>query len=169
VAVIRVRQLACALLNISAGLNVAHIPYRGSAPAMQDLIAGRIDYQCTSVTAAVAQIESKTVTAIAILSRRRSPILPDLASAQEQGLDSLDASVWFAFFFPKRTPALIVQKLHDATVAAMNSPAVQNRLRDIGVDLVAPERRSSEYLQKFMEKEIEMWAAVIKTANIKAE
>jgi tripartite-type tricarboxylate transporter receptor subunit TctC len=77
--------------------------------------------------------------------------------------------VWFAFFFPKRTPALIVQKLHDATVAAMNSPSVQNRLRDIGVDLVAPERRSSEYLQKFVEKEIEMCAAAIKTANIKVE
>jgi tripartite-type tricarboxylate transporter receptor subunit TctC len=162
-------HLACALLNTSAGINVVHIPYRGSAPAMQDLIAGRIDYQCTSVTAAIAQIESKTVKAIATLSRSRSPILPDLASAQEQGLDSFDASVWFAFFFPKGTPALIVQKLHDATVAAINSPSVQTRLRDIGVDLVAPERRSSEYLQKFVEKEIEMWAAVVKTAGIKAE
>jgi tripartite-type tricarboxylate transporter receptor subunit TctC len=97
-------HLACALLNTSAGINVAHIPYRGSAPAMQDLIAGRIDYQCTSVTAAIAQIESKTVTAIAMLSRSRSPILPDLASAQEQGLDSFDAVCGSLFSFQNALP-----------------------------------------------------------------
>lgn len=162
-------HLACALLNAAIGINVTHIPYRGSAPAMQDLIAGRIDYQCTTVAAAMAQIESKTVTAVATLSKSRSPILPDIATAQEQGLDGFDASVWFGFFFPKHAPALIVQKLHDATLVTMNSPSVQNRLKDIGVDLVGPDRRLPQYLQRFVEKEIEKWAAVIKTANIREE
>jgi tripartite-type tricarboxylate transporter receptor subunit TctC len=103
-------HLACALLNNAIGINVAHIPYRGSAPAMQDLIAGRIDYQCATVAAAIAQIESKTVTPIAMLSQTRSPILPDLASAQEQGLDNFDASAWFAFLFSKRHSRLDYSK-----------------------------------------------------------
>ena len=162
-------HLACALLNAATGINVTHIPYRGSAPAMRDLIAGRIDYQCTTVTAAIAQIESNTVTAVATLSKARSPILPGIPTAHEQGLGDFDASVWFGFFFPKLAAELIVQKLHDATLATMNSPSVQNRLRDIGVDLVAPDRRSPQYLQRFVEREIEKWAAVIKTANIKEE
>jgi tripartite-type tricarboxylate transporter receptor subunit TctC len=162
-------HLACGLLNNALGIDVAHIPYRGSAPAMQDLIAGRIDYQCATVAASISQIEGKTVTPIAILSPSRSPILPELASAQEQGLENFDASAWFGFFFPKGTSDAIVQKLHDATVVAMNSPTVQTRLRELGVDLVAPERRSSRYLQEFVESEIQKWAAVIKKANISTQ
>jgi tripartite-type tricarboxylate transporter receptor subunit TctC len=160
-------HLACALLNVAIGINVTHIPYRGSAPAMQDLIAGRIDYQCTTVAAAIAQIESKLVTAVATLSKTRSPILPDVATAHEQDLDGFDASVWFAFFFPKHVPEPIVPKLHDTTVAVMNSPSLQNRLRDIGVDVVAADRQSPQYLQRLVETEIEKWAAVVRTANIK--
>src|SRR5262249_58674919 len=107
--------------------------YRSANPAMQDLLAGRIDYLCTIAANVIAHFESKTMKPIAILSRERSPRLPALATAHEQGVD-LDASTWFAFFLPKATPAAIVQKLHDATVAAMNMPAVQERLRDIGND-----------------------------------
>ena len=162
-------HLACALFNVAAGINVTHIPYRSGTPAMQDLIAGRIDYYCSTVATAIAQIENNAIKPIAILSRARSPILPDLASAQEQGLDNLDASAWFAFFLPKGTSASIVKKLHDATVSAMDSPSVQNRLRDIGVDLVAPERRSPAYLQQFVKREIEKWATVIRAANIQSE
>jgi tripartite-type tricarboxylate transporter receptor subunit TctC len=163
-------HLACALLNNALGIDVAHIPYRGSAPAMQDLIAGRIDYQCATVAASISQIESKTVTPIAILSASRSPMLTELPSVQEQGgLENFDASAWFGFFFPKATSPAIVQKLHDATVVAMNSPSVQSRLRNMGVDLVAPERRSPKYLQEFVESEIQKWAAVIKKANINTQ
>ena len=95
--------------------------------------------------------------------------MAQLASAQEQGLENFDASAWFGFFFPKATSDAIVQKLHDATVVAMNSPSVQNRLRDMGVALVAPERRSPEYLQEFVESEIQKWAVVINKANINTQ
>jgi tripartite-type tricarboxylate transporter receptor subunit TctC len=162
-------HLACGSLNNVLGIDVTHIPYRGSAPAMQDLIAGRIDYQCATVAASISQIEGKTVTPIAILSTNRSLILAGLATAQEQGLKDFDASAWFGFFLPKATSNAIVQKLHDATIVAMNSSSVQNRLRDMGVDLVAPERRSPRYLQEFVESEIQKWAAVINKANIKAQ
>ena len=78
-------------------------------------------------------------------------------------------STWHAFFLPKGTPAPIVHKLNEATVAAMNIPAVQERLKELGADLAAPERRTPEYLQKFVEREIEKWAAPIKAAGLSAE
>jgi hypothetical protein len=108
----------------------------------QDLIAGRIDYQCPNTTVTLPQIESATIKPIAILTRDRSPILPDLASTHEQGLTDFEASIWYAFFLPKGTPAAIVRKLHDAAVATMETPSVRARLREIGATVVAPERRS---------------------------
>jgi tripartite-type tricarboxylate transporter receptor subunit TctC len=159
-------HLACLLVNATIGVNVTHVPYRGAAPAMQDLIAGRIDYQCPDTPIAISQIESKTVKAIAILTRDRSPSLPALASADEQGLANFAASNWFAVFLPKGTPAAIVQKLHDATVATIDTPAVQVRMREIGGDLVAPERRAPDYLQKFVASEIEKWAGPIRASGV---
>ena len=88
-----------------------------------------------------------------------------MPAAQEHGLD-VDAATWFAFFLPKGTPAAIVQKLHDVTVAAIETPAVQQRLKDIGADIVAPERRSPDYLGKFVAAEIERWAAPLKAAGV---
>jgi tripartite-type tricarboxylate transporter receptor subunit TctC len=162
-------HLTCALLNTAIGINATHIPYRGAAPALQDLIAGRIDYLCTIAPSAIPQIESKTVKAIALLSRERSSSLPTLASAQEQGLGGFDASTWFAFFFPKATPTAIVEKLRVTTVEVMNNPAVQERMKEVGNESIAPERRSPEYLQNLVVSETEKWAAVIKGAGITTE
>ena len=162
-------HLTCALLNTATGINAIHIPYRGAAPVLQDLIAGRIDYLCTIAPSVIPQLENNTVKAIAVLSRERSPTLPTLASASEQGLANFDASTWFAFFFPKSTPATIVAKLHDVAIEVMDNPAVREQMKEIGNDLVAPERRSSEYLQKYVESEIEKWTAVIKAAGISAQ
>jgi tripartite-type tricarboxylate transporter receptor subunit TctC len=162
-------HLACALLNTTVGVNVTHVPYRGSAPAMQDLLAGRLDYQCVGTVASIPQIESKTVKAIALLTTSRSPSLPGLATAQEQGLANFNADAWLAFFLPKGTPVSIIQKLQRATLMAMDTPLVQERLKEVGVAVVPPERRSPEYLQKFVVSEIEKWAAVIKTAGISAD
>ena len=161
-------HLACALLNAELGVKITHVPYRGGNPAMQDLIAGRTDYQCALPADAMPQIASKTVKAISILSLDRSPTLPTLASAHEQGLTNFTASVWSAFFFPKGTPAAIVRKLNEATVATLETPGVQTKLRDMGATVVAPMRRSPEYLRHFVESEIAKWAAVIKAAGISA-
>jgi tripartite-type tricarboxylate transporter receptor subunit TctC len=156
----------CALLNATIGVDIAHVPYRGGGPAMQDLIAGRIDYFCTLSGTVASQIESKLVKPIAILSRERSPMLPDLATAQEQGLKDFEASTWFGFFFPKRTPEAIIRRLHDATVAAIDTPAVVERLKEVGAIPVAPERRSTDYLQTFVASEIAKNATPIKAAGI---
>jgi tripartite-type tricarboxylate transporter receptor subunit TctC len=159
-------HLACALLNAAIGVKVMHIPYRGGGPAMQDLIAGRIDYQCTAIPIAIPQIEGNLVKAIAILAKNRSSILPGLASAHEQGLRQLEAGSWLAFFSPKGTPAAIVQKLNDAIVATMETPSVQMRLKEDGVVVVARERMSPDYLQQFVKREIDKWTAVIRAAGI---
>jgi len=156
----------CALLNATIGVEIAHVPYRGGGPAMQDLIAGRFDYFCTLSGTIVPQIESKLVKPIAVLTRERAPMLPNLASAHEQGLKDFEASTWFAFFLPSRTPAAIIQRLHDATVEAMDTPALQARLLEAGAIVVAADRRSPDYLRRYVDSEIEKNAKPIKAAGI---
>jgi tripartite-type tricarboxylate transporter receptor subunit TctC len=159
-------HIACALLNSAIGVAATHIPYRGGAPAIQDLIAGRIDYLCIDTPIAIAQIEAHAVKPIAILTRTRSPSLPALATAQEQGLADFEASNWCALFLPKGTPAGIVRRLHDAAAATLDTAAVQAQLQRIGSTVVAPERRSSEYLQRFVEGEIARWAVPIRASGV---
>jgi tripartite-type tricarboxylate transporter receptor subunit TctC len=156
----------CALLNATMGVDIAHVPYRGGGPAMQDLIAGRFDYFCTLTGTIVPQIEGKLVKPIAVLTRERAPMLPNLASAHEQGLKDFEASTWFAFFLPSRTPEAIVQRLHEATIAAMETPALQARLLESGAIVVAPDRRSPDYLRRFVDSEIEKNAKPLKAAGI---
>ncbi len=162
-------HLSCALLNAAIGVNITHIPYRGSAPALQDMIAGRIDYHCLNAAAAIPHLEGKTAKAITMLTKTRSPTFPTIATAHEQGLKDFVAENWLAFFLPKGTPAAIVQRLNEASVAAITTPAVVARLKENGADVVAPERRSPEFLQKFVESEIEKWAGPIRAAGLTAE
>jgi len=158
-------HLACARLNMALGVNVVHVPYR-STSAMQDLIAGRVDYTCNFLSTSLTLIESKQITAIGILTRTRSPISPSIVPVHEQGLTDFDASTWSGFFLPKNVPAAIVQKLNGAASTVVDTPAVQTRLREIGATVVAPERRSPAYLQTFVESEIKKWAEPIKAANL---
>jgi tripartite-type tricarboxylate transporter receptor subunit TctC len=159
-------HLACMLFNAAVSLDVAHVPYRSGGQAMQDLIAGRIDYQCPSGPVALPQIEGKTVKAIALLRKQRSPGMPGVPSAQEQGLTDLDIPSWYALFLPMGTPEMIVQKLHKATVAALEMPSVQKGLIDVGSDLIPPEHRSPDYLGKYVAAEIEKWGKIIKLSSV---
>ena len=104
-------HLGCLLVNAAIGVNVTHIPYRGGAPAMQDMLAGRIDYQCLTGGIAFRHIQERQVLGIALLTRKPWPDLPDLRTAEEQGMKGFDASTWNAFFFPKSTPAAIVTEV----------------------------------------------------------
>ena len=162
-------HLACALLNSVTGITATHIPYKGGAPAMQDLIAGRIDYLCIDPPVARPQIDAKTVKGIAVLSRDRSSSLPSLPTAEEQGVKNIDITNWLALFAPKNTDPAVVKKLHDATVAAMETEALQRQMKQIGAEVVAPERRSSAYLASFVESEIEKWAGPIKASGLHAD
>jgi tripartite-type tricarboxylate transporter receptor subunit TctC len=159
-------HLGCALFNAAIKVEVTHVPYRSTAQALQDLLPGRLDYQCVPIAGVVPQIEGKLVKAIAIMSKQRSPILPMLPTAHEQGLTDFEVETWYAIFLPKGTPAAIIQKLHDATVAAMNAPDVQAKLEELGIEVVAPERRSSDYLAQFVVREIAKWAGPIKATGV---
>jgi tripartite-type tricarboxylate transporter receptor subunit TctC len=159
-------HLACVLFNAAVGINVTHVPYRGSAPAMQDLIAGHNDYQCPTITTSAAQVQAGRVKGIAVLAKQRSAALPDLPSSDEQGLKDFDAGSWTALFFPKGTPAPIAERLHAAAVATMETPDVQGRLHAVGANVVAPGRRSADYLQAFVQREIDKWAPALKAAGV---
>jgi tripartite-type tricarboxylate transporter receptor subunit TctC len=162
-------HLACLLLNTKIGVEVTHVPYRNVVQGLQDVMAGRIDYDCLSLPLALPQIAAKAVKPIAILSKNRSPVLPDLMSANEQGLTGFEIASWYALFLPAATPQAIVQKLNRATVAALDTPAIQERLKKIGGDVVASERRSSEYLAQFLAAEIKKWEAPVKASGIQME
>jgi tripartite-type tricarboxylate transporter receptor subunit TctC len=162
-------HLACLLLNSAIGIGVTHIPYRSVVQSMQDVIAGRIDYECLSLPLALPQIIAKSLKPIAILDKERSAILADLPSAAEQGLTDFDAPSWYAFFITAGTPIAIVEKLNRAVAAALDMPSVQQRLKQVGGDAVAPERRSPEYLAHFVAAQIKKWEAPIKASGIQLE
>jgi tripartite-type tricarboxylate transporter receptor subunit TctC len=161
-------HLGCALVNMVTGLDIVHVPYRGANPAMQDLMGGRVDYLCDIITTAKPQIDAGTVKPIAILTRERSKVLPNVPTAIEQGFE-VEAYTWNAFFLPKGTPEAIVQKLNRATVEAMKTPAVRERLESAGLVFVSDDRTTPDYLAKFVQSEIAKWAAPIKAGHISVD
>lgn len=162
-------HLGCVLLNTAIGVNVQHVPYRGSAPALQDLVAGRINYLCDAVSTALPQIKAGTVKPLAVLARHRSAVLPQVPTAAEQGLDGFEANNWIALFFPRKTPEPIIRQLHDATIKAMNVPALRGRMETIGTDLVSPDRTGTDYLNHFVSSEIDKWAVPIKASGVSVD
>jgi tripartite-type tricarboxylate transporter receptor subunit TctC len=162
-------HVCAVLLNAAMGTAITHVPYRGSAPAMQDLIGGRIDFVAEQISTALPQIEANTVKAIATLGLDRAPGLENLPTAQEQGLSGLDCGSWASLSFPKGTPDEIVRHLAKAVNEAVETPAVRERYNGIGVTIPPPERRTPEYLAKFVPSEIERWAAPIKASGASVE
>jgi tripartite-type tricarboxylate transporter receptor subunit TctC len=161
-------HLGCALMNSVTGLNIVHVPYRGSNPAMQDLASGRVDYLCDIVTTAKPQIDGGTVKAIAVLNDSRSAALPDVPTAIEQGFD-VKAYTWNAFLLPKGTPERIVAKLNHAMVETMKTAAVREKLDAVGLKLVSEDRATPAYLDQFIRSEIDKWAVLIKATGISIE
>jgi tripartite-type tricarboxylate transporter receptor subunit TctC len=162
-------HLPCVLLNRALGIEVTHVPYRGAGPAMQDLIAGRIDYMCDTIQAGAVQVKAQAVKGLAVMSVKRAPVVAELATSGEQGLAGVEASVWNAFFLPKGTPDPIVRRLNRAMNDMLDNPGIRKRLEELGLEIVGPERRSPEYLAKFVPEEVERWGRVIRAAGISAD
>ena len=150
-------HLGCVVLNTAMGTPmITHVPYKGTGPAMQDLIGGRIDYLCQKVKG------------IAIMTKERSPVLPNLATTVEQGLD-VQAYTWSSLFLPKGAPAEVVKKLNEAAAGAIATPAVQERLAQLGATVAAPNERSSQWLADFVKIEVKKWEAPIKASGVQVE
>ena len=162
-------HLGCVVLNTAMGAPmITHVPYKGTGPAMQDLIAGRIDYLCEIIATAKPQIEGQKVKGVAIMTKDRSPVLPDLATTVEQGLD-VQAYTWSSLFLPKGAPADVVKKLNEAAVDAIATPSVQERLAKLGATVAAPNERSPQWLADFVKSEVKKWEAPIKASGVQVE
>jgi tripartite-type tricarboxylate transporter receptor subunit TctC len=162
-------HLGCVMLNAAIGASVIHVAYRGGGAAMQDLIAGRLDYECPLVALANPFIQAGRVKPLAALTARRSTLLPNLATAAEQGVADFGIETWNAIFLPKGTPSAIVHRLHDAAVATIESATLQARLPQIGAEPPPPDHRSSDYLRALVAREVTRWAAAVKAAGITPE
>ncbi len=154
-------HLGCLLLEQGMGAPMTHVPYRGTGPAMQDLQSGQIDLLCEIIVTAIPQIEGKTVKPLANLSRTRSPLLPDVPTAVESGLDKVQAYTWAAVYLPKGVPQSVVDRLHKATIATMETPAVAEKLGKLGATIVGTDRRTPAALAAFTAAEIEKWRAPV--------
>ncbi len=162
-------HLPCVLLNMAMGVEVTHVPYRGAGPVMQDLIGGRIDYFCDTIQTGAVQAKAGTVKGIAVMAPKRVPIIAELATTGEQGLKGVEATVWNGFFFPKGTPEPIVRKMNKALGEMIARPDVRSKLEGLGLEIVPPEQRTSEYLAKLLPQEIERWGKVIKATGISVD
>jgi len=162
-------HIGCVLLDQVIGIEVTHVPYRGGEAALLDLLGGRIDYICSILSIAAQPIRDKQVKALAMLSRERSPVLPDLPTAHEQGLKDFDIYSWNAVFLPKGTPPEIIGKLNGALSKVLDDKAVRGKLEDLGLYVVAPEQRSPAYLANFVKQEIDKWAAPIRASGATGE
>lgn len=154
------------LLDAAMGTRMTHVPYRGTAPALQDLMAGRIDFTCEQISSAVGQIRAGNVKAVAMMGPDRVSVLPEVSSAAEFGLRDLDCGAWAALVLPKRTPEQIVRRLAKAANDTVATPGVRERLESMGVTVPPAERRTTEYLAGFVPLEIARWAKPIKATGV---
>jgi len=159
-------HLACAQVMRAVGVTLAHVPYRSAAAGIQDLISGNLDLYCPVAAGALPQIEAKAIKFFGVLTDQRSPLLPYLPTAAEQGLPGIHGNYWLGIFAPAGTPEPIAAKLTRAALAALETPAVESRLREVGAAIVAPERRTPAYLKTYVPEEIASWARIIKDSGV---
>jgi tripartite-type tricarboxylate transporter receptor subunit TctC len=152
----------CALLNSMVGAKPTRVAYRGTGPALNDLVAGQVDYMCDQIVNLVPQIQAGTIKAYAVALPERSPALPDVPTTKEAGLAEYQVSAWNAIFAPKGTPPEVVKKLNDALLKALEDPGTKKRLLELGADLSDLEARKPEGLQKLVEREVARWNKVLK-------
>ncbi len=158
---------ACSSRTPSAA-QITFVPYRSAGPAVQDLLAGNIDFMMDTAATSGGHVRSGLVKAFAMTSDKRSPVVPDVPTTDEAGLPGFRFFFWHAFWVPKGTPKDVIAKLNDATMKALADPATRKRLLDIGQELFGPEMSSPAALGKFQKAEIEKWWPIIKAAGIRA-
>jgi tripartite-type tricarboxylate transporter receptor subunit TctC len=159
-------HLAAELFKRVAGIELTHVPYRGAAPAIQDVIPGRVDSFFNNIAPVVPLMREGQLRLLAVTSARRAPATPEVPTVAESGLPGFDVSGWYAFFVPARTAPAIVKKMHADTAAALAEPAVKARLEQLGLFVVGS---APEELGAYLKAEMEKWGAVIKEAGLKVE
>ena len=151
------------------GTRFQFVPYRGTGPALQDLVAGQIDFIVDQASNSLQHVRDGKIRAYAVTASARLPSAPDIPPVAEAGLPSLDISVWYGLWAPKGTPKEIIAKLNAAAVQALSEPTVRQRFAELGLDMPPRDRLTPEALAAYQKAEIEKWWPVIKGANIKTE
>jgi len=159
-------HLAGELFKSMAGVQMVHVPYKGAAPAMQDLIGGQIQLMFDNLASSLGQIRAGRVRALAVTTLKRSSLAPDLPTIAESGLPGFDISTWFGVFAPGGTPQPIVRKLHDEFVQALRAPDVQAKFRTLGAE---PVGNTPEEFAAYIRSESQKYAKVIKASGAKVD
>jgi tripartite-type tricarboxylate transporter receptor subunit TctC len=159
-------HLAGELLKSTAKVDVLHVPYKGGAPAITDLLGERISFMPINAVEVMAQIRAGRLRALAVASDKRFPLLPDVPTAAEAGLPGYEASVWWGLVAPAKTPVEIVRQLNAETNKALANPAIANKLGELGV-VVTP--GTPDQFAAFIKWQTEIWSGVVKSAGIKPD
>jgi tripartite-type tricarboxylate transporter receptor subunit TctC len=159
-------HLAGELFKTMAGVQMVHVPYKGAGPAMQDLIGGQIQLMFDNLASSLGQVRAGKVRALAVTTAKRSTLAPELPTIAESGLPGFDISTWFGIFAPGGTPQPVVQRLHDAFVAALHAPDVQATMKKMGAE---PVGNTPEEFAAYIRAEARKYAKVIEASGAKVD
>jgi tripartite-type tricarboxylate transporter receptor subunit TctC len=162
-----VSYIGCLLLNSTIGIKPTMVPFTGTAPVMNAILAGQVDYDCDPVLGPLPHVRAGTVKALAIATKKRSPLLPDVPTSYEQGLPEFDCAPFYAVFAPKGTPKAIIDKLAEALSKGLSEEGVQKRLAELGADIAEPNRRGPKALGDLVRSEVARLMPILKDASSK--
>jgi tripartite-type tricarboxylate transporter receptor subunit TctC len=162
-----VSYLGCLLLNSALGIHPTLVPFTGTAPVMNAILAGNVDYDCDPILGPLSHVRAGTVKALAIAAKKRSPLLPDVPTSYEQGFPQFDCAPFYAIFAPKGTPKAVIDKLADALNKGLEEPAVQKRFADLGAVIAEPNERGPQALAKLVHAEITRLKPIVAAARAK--
>lgn len=160
----------CGILFMTAiDTDFTTVPYKGTGPAMNDLLGGQVDFMCDQTTNTTSQIKAGKIKVYGVTTKKRLGSLPDVPTMHEAGLPKFEITVWHALYAPKGTPKPIIEKLSKALQAALKDPNLQQRFAELGSEAVSKERATPEGLRKHLKAEIEKWGPIIKKAGVFAD
>lgn len=161
-------HLTCLFLEHVLGVKLAHVPFRGSGPALNALLGGHVDFVCDQTVGVVPAIQARQIKGLVVATPQRLAVVPDVPTSTEQGLAQFQATGWNALFAPKGTPREIIERLNKAASAAVDDARTKSRLLDLGADIPDVAGRTPEVLSALVSSEIDKWVPVIKAAGVKA-
>ena len=159
-----VSYIGCLLLHSAIGIKPTMIPFTGTAPVLNAMLSGQVDYECDPVLGTLSQVQAGNVKALAVAAKKRSPLLPDVPTSYEQGLPEFDIAPFYAVFVPTGTPQAIVDKLADALSKGLNEDAVKKRLAELGAESVEQDRRGPKALTDLIKAESARLLPILKAA-----
>ena len=162
-----VSYIGCLLLNAAIGIKPTMVPFAGTAPAVNAMLGGQVDYVCDPILGPLPHVRAGTIKAMAIAAKKRSPLLPDVPTSAEQGLPQFDMAPFYAVFAPKGTPKPVIDKLADALSMGLDEEAVRKRLESLGATVAEPARRGPKALGALVHSEIARLTPILKAAAAK--